>query len=273
MLKIDGRLQKILSVKRSIFYCARYAGNIVRYAVGCALVLLILPSPAYSNDCTHKVEVIDRDGNDTNDPLTLRAAIRYADQNDCNVSEIKFDESIYDENGYALIVIDEPLKFGTPQKTQNRFTIIGPDPDSGKTLEIQTSGSFRHFYVVDEHPHHAALKISNLTLKSGAANGGNGGDASYSGGAGGGGAGLGGSMFVDGDINLELENVAFVDNAANGGDGGRATGDLATPSDDNLLFYSGGGGGGAMGGLVGSADGTDGQHGPRPYVPRGWRQL
>ncbi len=98
----------------------------------------------------------------------------------------------------------------------------------------------------------ASLRLEDLTLTGGLAQGGEGGSArgeeNDDGGGGGGGAGLGGAIYNRGS--LQLVGVTVSSNTARGGDGGDAASDSGGDG-------GGGGGGGGLGGAGGSSANAD----------------
>lgn len=133
--------------------------------------------------------------------------------------------------------------------------IVGPSGDSGIVLAVAPGTTMRLFDVTST----GDLKLDNLTLSGGSAQGLAGGNSGTAG-AGGGSAGLGGAIFNQGT--LKIENSTLTNNAAQGGAGGAY--------DSSLL--GGGGAGGAGLGEPGEDESNplgSGGGGPNGGVPLG----
>ena len=135
------------------------------------------------------------------------------------------------------------------------ITILGPDGDNGITIKLG-SGEFRLFHVTAS----GTLKIINISLEKGMAQGGDGGE----GGAGGGGAaGLGGAIFNENT--LIISKCTLSENQAIGGEGYNSSGSNSgsggggVGEDGSNGSSSGGAGGGPNGGIAnGGAGGSGG---------------
>lgn len=140
---------------------------------------------------------------------SLREKLTIANNNDT----IQFDSNLA-----GTITLQSSL----PLITVN-LTILG----NGQ-VAIDGANQYQIFFV-----HQGIVAISNLEIKNGLSQGGNGG-TSFSG-AGGGALGAGGGLYVNENATVTLTNVAFNDNYAVGGNGGASS---------NIYFNSTGGGGG-----------------------------
>ncbi len=141
----------------------------------------------------------------------------------------------------------DDTSFGNSAFLINSQLTIQGDPTLGITIARDTNAAdypasqLLNFRLFDVAPT-GNLTLSNVTLASGLAQGGNGGSQT-AGGAGGGGAGLGGAVFNDGGSVTTLA-CTFTNNTAQGGQGGSLSGTAVD-----------GGGVGAGGGGAGSSDG------------------
>jgi outer membrane autotransporter protein len=143
------------------------------------------------------------------------------------------------------------------------IAISGPLPTLTRNNTIDAGGQTRIFFAET-----GTIRIEDVTLANGLAEGGTGGGPQSGGGGGGGGGGLGagGALFVNSGANVTLANVALSNNSAAGGAGGTANG--------GGTFDAGGGGGGlggngGQGGYEGGGggggfegNGGSGQQGP-----------
>ncbi len=174
--------------------------------------------PAAASAATYTVTSTADDGS----AGTLRYAINQANANPG--STINFAANL---GGISLTSALPPINAS--------MSINGASGDGG----ISGSNQYRIFLV-----NSGTVAISNLTLKNGLAQGGNGGDGS---GGGGGGLGAGGAIFIRGNDGgrtaptVTLTNLNLVNNQAVGGNGG------AGVSSDKA-----GGGGGGLGGNGGN---------------------
>lgn len=168
-------------------------------------------------------------GPDTFTATTLRAAIDFANFNGDEADLIQFAPDL--ANGTINLTAEDsylPTDLGhSAFVVRGNITILGFATES---LTIDAGGLRRHFAVTPT----GKLTLQYLTLRGGAAVGGNGGDFAM-GGGGGGGAGLGGSIFNYQGLVI-LENCTLMYNNAQGGYGG---------SLENLFDGGGGGGGGS----------------------------
>jgi len=143
---------------------------------------------------------------------------------------------------------------------QNNLAINGP---GAAALTVSGANSTRVFFADV-----GTIRISDLTLANGTAQGGPGG-FSNSGGGGGGGLGAGGSLYVNKTANLTLARVVFQNSRAIGGNGGVSTtgisggggGGLGGNGGSSFTGTSGAGGGGLYGGGGSSNGGTGGAGG------------
>jgi hypothetical protein len=126
---------------------------------------------------------------------------------------------------------------------------------AGDASTIARSGAAAPFRLITVSTG-ASLRLQDLTLTGGLAQGGEGGSAlgqgNDDGAGGGGGAGLGGAIYNRGS--LQLVGVTVSSNTARGGDGGDAA------SNDGDDDSGGGGGGGGLGGAGGSAAQPSGEN-------------
>ncbi len=187
------------------------------------------------------IVVTTLDDNETADGLvSLREAIAAA-ETDTSVDGsatgsgadiIEFDPALVaaGDATLKLTLFDDgidPDEFGaTAFKITTDVTIAGPSGDNGLTLRRNVSDAFRLFHVTAT----GRLRIEDLTLERGAAQGGRGGSGA---GGGGGAAGMGGAVFNQGT--LEIYRSTLAENRALGGYG-------HIGNDNN-----GGGGGGGVG--------------------------
>jgi CSLREA domain-containing protein len=117
---------------------------------------------------------------------------------------------------------------------------------AGTAVTVNGAGAHRIFYA-----RAGVISISELTVQSGLAKGGDGGNRA------GGGLGAGGGLFVDVAADVTLTNVRFDDTGAQGGDGGPD----GSPGGGGGLAGNGGNGSpveGAGGGGGGAFEGDDG---------------
>jgi hypothetical protein len=154
-------------------------------------------------------------------------------------------------------LVTAPSGFANPYG-QTSFIVgasdnITIDGSGAPGLTLSGGGATRLFAIEGG----GTLKLENLTLSDGIAQGGAGGSAGV-GGSGGGGAGLGGAVLVDGST-FTAAGCTFVNNLAIGGHGGNRSGGYFSGGGGGGLGGAGGGGGqsqgGAGGGLYGGAGG------------------
>jgi len=215
----------------------------IRY-LGNAVTLAIRPDQSLVVDTLDDVF----NGDFTPGDLSLREAIFLANI-DPDATTITFDASLF-VGGDATITLtqfDTGLdsdEFGPSAfRVSTDITIQGPSGDNGLTIrrDIADTDTFRLFYVYNATTaSDAALRLENLTLSGGRAEGFTG-----EGGA----AGMGGAIFNRGGL-VTMEGVTLSENTAQGGNGGPRNGGGGVASVGNL-----GSGGGPNGGAAPSGSG------------------
>ncbi len=159
---------------------------------------------------------------------------------------INFDPALAGKTIYLKQVDDTtfgPSALDVATLGPDRTTLYIDGGKKGITIARDPSvANLRLFHLLNG----AGLGLSNLTLKDGHAQGGDGGSGLR---GGGGGAGMGGAIFNEG--NLLLDHTSVMNNTAQGGNGGNAV--VAAKGD--------GSGGGPNGGLVNSDGGLKGGFG------------
>lgn len=124
---------------------------------------------------------------------------------------------------------------------------------NGNGATLDANNQHRLFFIAGGN-----VSISNFTLKSALAKGGDGAGAELAGG-GGGGLGAGGAIYVDNGATVSVDHVIFQQNTAQGGDGGGVTA---------IGTNAGGGGGGGLHGNGGHG-GYDGGGGGGGFLGNG----
>ncbi|MGB7977949.1 MAG: hypothetical protein WCF19_02170, partial [Chlamydiales bacterium] len=109
--------------------------------------------------------------------------------------------------GHETITLTAPLP-ALNLFNSNTLSIDGSNiSGSGTQISVNGNNLYRCLYAVQGN-----ITIQNITLKNGAAIGGNGGASTY---PGGGGMGAGGGLFID-SATVALSNVSFVNCSAKG---------------------------------------------------------
>ncbi len=154
-------------------------------------------------------------------------------------------------SGIYTITITADIPYSTnftPLSSDANFATVARDITIyGGQNTITATGPYRGFFVGggDQTASSGTIRISELTIASAKAKGGNGGVGFF---AGGGGAGMGGGLFVAKNTTVLLDGVTFSNCVAQGGDGGAA--DISTVTH----YANTGGGGGGMFGDGGKSD-------------------
>jgi hypothetical protein len=223
------------------------SGRSARARLGVVVALMFGLAALSSRAATLTVNDLGDVAVDLSDSVvTLRDAIHAAD-NDLQVSPggptgsgadmIVFDAALTSsgDKTIRLTIFDTGLDDGEAGPTAFTVTssiaIVGPSGDNGITLKRSGSSRFRFFHVRPA----GNLRLENLSLVGGIAQGGH--SLSGNGAGGGGGAGIGGAIVNQGT--LTVLRCTLSENQAIGGSGGQGSGGVTN---------GGGGGGGGAGG-------------------------
>ena len=179
--------------------------------------------------------------------VTLRALVQEYDFLNWS-GTATFDPALFGGKGNQVLELNPAL--GPLTLDSIKFNLLGP---GAETLAISGQESTRIFKLVNSN-----VKITDLTLQDGFAEGGSGGTGNA---GGGGGAGMGGAIFAFQTI-LRAEEVVFENNEARGGSGGI--------SNTDPIMGGGGGGSSEEDGISATdANGGSGGRGVNAFTPGG----